>query len=75
MTTFNGDWKEEDIKSISKIIREHDERYFDMPFYNYWIFSRMDDGYIIAKRLTWDMGIISGENVADIVSKLKEYYS
>lgn len=72
---FEGEWSLEDKELILKIITEHDEKYFDMPFYNIWRFFRMSDGYIIVKRLTWDMGTISGENVADIVSKLKEYYS
>lgn len=35
----------------------------------------MPDGFIIATRLTWDMGSLNGNNVGEIVAKLKKYYT
>jgi len=72
--SFKGNWTLEQEEPIIQIILENDSEYFEMPFYNYWSFSMLSDGFIIAKRATWDMGTLNGNNIDEIVFKLKEYY-
>jgi len=71
---FKGNWTIEQQEPILKLIERNDSEYFEMPFYNYWSFSILSDGFIIAKRATWDMGTLNGNNVEEIVEKLKDYY-
>lgn len=71
---FKGDWSLEEKEPILEIIIEKDEEYFEMPFYNRWSFSKLSDGFIIGKRLTWDMGTFHGDNVSEVLEQLKVYY-
>lgn len=71
---FKGNWSLEEQEPIIQIISEKDQQYFEDRFYNYWSFNKLDSGFLIGKRVTWDMGTISGDTVSQIVERLKEYY-